>query len=385
MPVDHALIADIYRSTADSNPLSTSLDQLALRYDAMACSIIVNDFAEPVVSGLYLGSKYQNPDIAPLITQFMEIFGPQEQVMIQRVGAQTDRFHFLSDEEAYGLPSAEIPANIWNRAHLGIDRRYGARLSVTPSWFDILTVHFPNGHLGLTPDIERDLENYMFHFSAALGMARPFNLLQARFKAIFAVLDRLKVGVAMLTDKGELVFGNRRFDDILQQQDGISLDQKGALTLGAAKNAEQARFSKTLTDFCSGDYGNVDQAKFVFPKRSGGIGYVASLCPLTALIAGSKDTANMTALIVKDPSSADHISVDFMTTLCELTQAETQICKMLVNGKTIHEIAQFRNVHHTTTRNQVASIFEKTGASSQSQLIRFALNIDLPVEDVLSC
>jgi DNA-binding CsgD family transcriptional regulator len=380
MKVDHALIADIYRSIGDARPFTSALDQFALRYGARGSSILLNDFAEPVVSGLYLCTHYQAPETAVLVAEFMDRFGPDEQVMIQRVGAQHDRLRFISDEEGYGLPTAEIPANIWNRKHLGVDRRYAARLSLTPAWFDVLSFNFPNGHLGLTPEIERDAKNYLLHFSTALEIARPFKLLQVRFNAINAVLDKLKLGVALVTDKGALVLQNNRFEDILKQHDGISVNRMGLLEFGATAERVRGRFANCLEGYCNSLYPDGEQAKFVFPRKSGNLGYVASLCPLGSLIAESSEASKLTVFIVKDPHSEDSVSVDAIRALCELTEAETEICTMLVNGQTINDISERRNVRPTTTRNQVASIFEKTGSKSQSQLIRFALNVDLPVE-----
>jgi len=381
MNTDHALIADVYKSVGSSTPFTSPLDQLSRRYGASGSSIILNDFAERSVSGLFLSSNYLDPKTAVLVAQFMELFGPGEQALIQRVGVKHERYSFVSDEEGYGLPSAEIPANIWNRKHLGIDRRYAARLSLNLAWFDALTLNFPTGHIGLTPEIEGDLKNYLIHFSTALEMARPFRLLEARFNAISAVLDKLKVGIALLTDKGSLALKNKRFDDILSQQDGVAVTQQGCLEFNSTQESERSRFFSNLKTFCSGLHSDSGQAKFTFDRKSGNAGFVASLCPLGTLISEEAEAANMAVLIVKDPLSEDQISVDVMKNLCRLTSAETEVCQMLVNGRKIDEIASRRDVSPNTARNQVASIFEKTGSNSQSQLIRFALSMDLPVEN----
>ncbi len=63
----------------------------------------------------------------------------------------------------------------------------------------------------------------MLHFSTALGMLRPFRLLCARFNALASVLDRLKIGIGLLTNKGELVLQKNRLDTMLQQGDGLAL------------------------------------------------------------------------------------------------------------------------------------------------------------------
>ncbi len=380
MTTDNALIADIYRSIGDKSPFTTALDLLAHRYGAKASSIIMNDVAEPIVSGLFLGTLYQNPDIATLIAEFMQKFGADEQVVIQKIGAQSERFRFVSEEDGYGLSADEIPATLWNRKQLGVDRRYAARLSLTPAWFDVFSFHFPVGHKGLNQETASDSKDYMLHISTALELARPFRLLQVRFNAVSAALDKLKIGVALVTGKGEVVLKNNRIEDILQQQDGISLNRAGRLEFSATDDDEKARFSKSLMEQCTGLFPSDDRNKFLFTRLSGKIGYVADLSPIGPLIAGSPGASKMAVLIIKDPNSEDQISVDAMQRLCNLTEAETDISAMLVNGQTINEVAEERSVHRTTARNQVASIFEKTGSNSQSQLIRFALSIDLPVE-----
>jgi len=218
MTIDHSFIASIYQSIGDTTPFSEPLERMAHRYGAKGSSIIFHDFAQPLVSDTFLSTYYRQPKTAQLVAQFMNQFAEDEYALVQRLAGRTERFHFLSDEEGYSLPSKEIPANQWNRANLGIDRRYAARLSSTPIWFDVLTLNCPTGHNGLTTASKADAKAYMLHFATALEIARPFALLQTRFNAVAAVLDKLKIGVALLTDNAEVTLKNNRFDNILQQK-----------------------------------------------------------------------------------------------------------------------------------------------------------------------
>ena len=221
----------------------------------------------------------------------------------------------------------------------------------------------------------------MQHFRTALEMMRPFRLLKTRFKTVIDALDHLKIGVAILSNTGTLEHGNNRLHAILDKQDGLRLGVDGTLRFDATGDTTRRRFTQTLDRLCSADDPFSGRSGFVFPKRSGETSFVAELCALAPLMDRPNVGTGFAMLVIKDPQSTDWVSVDLVTQLFDLTSAEQDVCNLLVNGASVAEIAEQRSVSIGTTRNQVASIFQKTSCKSQTQLIQTALRVDLPVEE----
>lgn len=68
-----------------------------------------------------------------------------------------------------------------------------------------------------------------------------------------------------------------------------------------------------------------------------------------------------------------------MQPLYDLTDAESDICKLLAGGIKVDDIAESRNVTSGTVRSQIKTLFDKTNTSSQLDVVRLALKVNLPI------
>ena len=73
-------------------------------------------------------------------------------------------------------------------------------------------------------------------------------------------------------------------------------------------------------------------------------------------------------LIVTDVTRPAPAS-DLLAGLFDLTPAEARVARSLASGLTLEQIAKTHSVSINTARNQLASLFQKTGAQRQSQLV----------------
>lgn len=376
MDIDHSLISEIYRSATREPAFEPALARFANRYGAAGSSILINDVVEPVVSQVY----FSPADIAEKVAEFMQLFGQDEQKIVRKVGALNKRFLFMSEEDANDLGDDISAGTQWQRDNLGLDKRYAARLSITPLWFDSITLNFPLNHSGLSAWAKGDAPAYMQHFAAALEMMRPFRLLQARFKAVSAALDRMTLGIAVVARDGTVVHHNRRFEELSVQQDGVALDASQQLRFSGVAKTQGAQLLAQLQSYAAGDKSGADRAHYVFERPSGRTAYIASLCPLAEMMGDDPSAEQMAILLIKDVTVGDHIEVKGLASIFALTQAEAEVSRLLVNGASVKDIAEHRDVSVGSTRNQISSVLEKTASKSQSHLIRTAMKVDLPVE-----
>lgn len=74
------------------------------------------------------------------------------------------------------------------------------------------------------------------------------------------------------------------------------------------------------------------------------------------------------------------ISVDSMALAYSLSQAEIAISRLVIEGKTNSQIAEFRNVSTETVKSPVKVLLKKTQCSRRSDLIRLAYKTTPPIK-----
>ncbi len=257
-----------------------------------------------------------------------------------------------------------------------IKDRYLTPLHHHASQFDSLCLNFMD-----TPpqDIEQRLQRcdfYLPHLSNLLNFSRPFLLLQARFNAVLEVLDKLKLGIFLLTEKGEVVDTNRAAEHILDQQDGIAIDLKQRFLINDPDSAQ--RFSQAVSQVARPD--SLDSAErgttLTVPRKSGG---TPLLLEVSAVMHHELPIHAMVMVI--DPDQHAVVDTSHFADLFGLTGAEQNICQLLAEGIETCNIAEMRNTGIETLRTQVKSVQMKTGTNDQSELVRLAVSINVPLDD----
>ncbi|EYD71932.1 helix-turn-helix transcriptional regulator [Limimaricola hongkongensis] len=102
------------------------------------------------------------------------------------------------------------------------------------------------------------------------------------------------------------------------------------------------------------------------------------IAPLRALLAGGRAAA---ALIVPEAGASDRLDAE-LTRLYALTRAETLVLRLLCEGHAIPEIAARRGVSINTVRNQMRSLFDKTGTRRQAELVVLATRLGANRADI---
>ena len=80
-----------------------------------------------------------------------------------------------------------------------------------------------------------------------------------------------------------------------------------------------------------------------------------------------------------DPESAPALNIEKFAGLHTLTNAETEVCRHMVEGLTRPVIAEVRSTSQQTVKAQMKSVLAKTGASNRIELIRLVVRTLPPV------
>ena len=195
------------------------------------------------------------------------------------------------------------------------------------------------------------------------------------FELVLSALDLIDFGIFIIGPDGTVVTINTEGQRILDLKDGISLDDSSQLKVNDPINdhqLNQAIRSTTNTSPCTGHHKN----HLILVKRKHKLdSLLIELCPLNHQRAELSEDSRGAIVLVLDPNKIRTVSAAGLAHLYHLTPAESEVCRLLVQGDSIKEIAKTRNVRIMTVRSQIKVLFNKTGTHHRVQLVRLATNI----------
>ena len=305
-------------------------------------------------------------------------------------GAAKDvRFQYLHNllpgkvfrEFEYVTSRAAWDASEWIQyqlKNLGCYWCMSARVSTHGLWQDFISVNRLR-ELGPHTDSEKqNLQALLPHLARAGELHRTLTSLEQRFGAVLSVLDHLLVGLVILDRFGNVVTSNVTAQEISAESGVFILTPNGRLKATRSENDVElqrliAEAIDTVTTGGNSDGGQVplgDQERQVLaeviPMRDDGL-------PDRGDIQGA-------AVFIMDPSLSHVVNLDGIEKIFHLTPSESDVAFSLMNGCSVAETAERRNTSPDTIRKQLKTVFSKTGANSQLQLLRLAVKASPPLK-----
>ena len=114
-------------------------------------------------------------------------------------------------------------------------------------------------------------------------------------------------------------------------------------------------------------------------QRPSGAQFLLDVAPLKDSRQELDGPAEGALITLIDPERVPEIKMDRFIALYGLTRAEAEVCALVVDGRSLDEIAETRNTTPVTVKNQVAALLSKTGVARRSELIRLVIRIFPPV------
>jgi DNA-binding CsgD family transcriptional regulator len=185
-------------------------------------------------------------------------------------------------------------------------------------------------------------------------------------------LDSLTLAVILLSPSGRVVTMNRAAEQLLAEDGSLQAGPDGLL---AERAAESARLKQLVAEATDGS-----------PNAALGLSGVLTVSrrndsPLQLLVSPVRgfdlDEKNPVRAIVfaGDPAQGGRPTNETLQILFGLTPAECRLAMLLSDGHSITEITEMVGVSRNTVKSQLSSIYGKTGASRQAQLVRLLLQL----------
>ena len=244
---------------------------------------------------------------------------------------------------------------------LGVDLRFDsgfeARLRVTRD----------NSRSDFAAAEREALQDIVPHLRNAIRLFERLQASGAEHGVYRGVVEQMGVAAIILDHDGKVVRANAVAERLLAEADGVVV-AGGKLRLAAA-DAHRA-LEKLLKMLRSeADAVAAPPQRFRIERPSGGrdLGVVAKAVTTPAFMRGGKGAA--LALFVSDPGQEAAPDPEAIRDLFQLTRMEAMLAAALAGGGSLVEAADRLGIAHNTARSHLRSIFAKTGARRQSQLV----------------
>lgn len=183
-----------------------------------------------------------------------------------------------------------------------------------------------------------------------------------------AVLNRLPMGVILVTAASQVLFFNGKAKTYLDRKDGLIVDTNRYCR---AQNAsENKQLTELLNNALSPSGAEKQEGDFAMS-----VSREQNDAPLTVMVApiGTGVAGKGAVLFVTDPSEPVELSIEAICRLYGLTPAEGRLALGLTNGRKLDDLAEEWGVSMHTVRSQLRQIFRKTDTSRQSELVKLIL------------
>jgi DNA-binding CsgD family transcriptional regulator/PAS domain-containing protein len=205
------------------------------------------------------------------------------------------------------------------------------------------------------------------HVTRAVQVHRKISGITVEKEWALGTLDQLRMGVILTNSTGAPLFVNRAAEHFLVSGQGINTHQ-GRLAL--PNMAETARFYQLIADAAQGAPGTNrgGDMRIALPD---GEPLHCLVMPIPLELSARLDVAlasGCVAIFLSQPSGLQ-LPPKRLAALYGLTPAEARLAGQLAALKSMEQAADELCVTVHTARSQLKSIFAKTGAQSQSELL----------------
>lgn len=181
-----------------------------------------------------------------------------------------------------------------------------------------------------------------------------------------ATLDRLPTGVIVVDPEPKVVFTNKQGAEFLAARDGLMIGPSGLVRTNQQR--ETAELNRLIQMAIGAGNDGAPHAISVTRDNSDRPLSVV-VAPLPAASAG----LNVAVLLVSAPEIQPLPSVETVSRLFDLTDAEARLAIKLSEGHRIEDAATILGITVSSARTYLKRIFSKTDVTRQAELVRLIL------------
>lgn len=181
-----------------------------------------------------------------------------------------------------------------------------------------------------------------------------------------AAFNLLPLGIFVVDQDAKVEFLNDRAAKLVAQKDGLLINANGILRASGA-NLTTA-LHQAIANACISGTAGADDIALSLSRMS-------DKRDLSVFVTSSRsgDPAHQAMIFVADPEHPLEPSEKVLREMFDLTHAEARLVRALMQESELKDAAEAANITLQTARSYLKRIFEKTGTSSQAQLVKLVL------------
>jgi DNA-binding CsgD family transcriptional regulator len=258
---------------------------------------------------------------------------------------------------------------------LGISQGIGATILQDATVTSNIAVFAGNSRADYDEESKGILRALLPHMQRALRVHSRIADIDLRKCELFDALERLTMGVILVTASAQVIFMNSAARSLVNAGDGLIVERTGLRTSRSQETSELLRLiggaaQKTARKGIeSGGILRVSR-----PNRRPPLETVVS--PINLGDTWSLAERAVAALYITDPARHRTDVLTLLGRLHGLTRAEAKAAAAIVNdpGKSARVIADELGVSYNTIKTQLKHVYAKTGTSGQGELVRLILS-----------
>lgn len=207
------------------------------------------------------------------------------------------------------------------------------------------------------------------HLEQAIQLHYRLNRVESERDLYAGAVEQLAVGTILLDEHGKVTKCNQLATRILDENDGLRLHD-GRLELADRQRGRelQASIDSVLASALRGEPAVVQALRVRRPSGRPELGLLVRPVPHSEWAEGQAFPSAV--IFISDPEQSSTASQQMLAQLFGLTRAESALATLLANGLSLQEVAEQLHVSLHTARAQLKSVFAKTGATRQAELVR---------------
>jgi DNA-binding CsgD family transcriptional regulator len=366
------LIGDVYDAALDTTQWPRVLEQVAHFTTGVATALVAHDVAS-ATAGFYF-SWGDDPAYTKLYFEKYVKLNPTLPAM-SRIGVGEIR-----------SISNVIPFDKFRRTRLYLEwaqpQGYGdallAVLDKSVTSVAHLTTTLRDCDSPVRDAVRRRFRLIVPHVRRAVTIAKTLELHKVDAAVLAEAVDALAASVILVGDEGHIVRANASARAFLASGEIVRTDS-GQLI--AVDLSARARLRQAVADASKGDRG-LGSKGIAIPLAAGhDQPYVAHVLPLTS---GARHKARLAysatvAVFIHRAALDGRTPIDALALHYRLTPAELRVLIAIVEVGGVPEVAPVLGISETTVKTHLRHLFEKTGASRQSDLVRIVASFASPV------
>ena len=369
---DFAILA--IEAAANPGSWHSLCDRIADEIGAKAFFVIAYDLQERSMPQVFSSSAFRCSAGRAIVQAEREGDGDEDLPIYRALECQSPGLVISEHDLADGRKRGAGIGNHWRDRMLGVTGgrdRSVMKLNDVGPFLDCVAVHDAVSHESSLPMAPFAPVLHPL-LSRTLETTRIVTGLVESHERLMSLFDRLDFGAAFCTADGRVITANRAFRTILTGGGGLREAARGLEADGRsgtdslhgliAAAARPMTLPERLTLALPRRYGRLPLVLFAAPARERDLG-----------------PANAVLLLAIDPEDKARLNANGLAALGVLTEAELEVCSLLVQGFETVAIAEQRDTRPDTTRDQIKAAAAKLSCRSRLDILRLAMATATPV------